>query len=64
MLLELAGERGQNRVVPQLVVIVEVFISKGDPHDALCHQRPDRVLDEAGIAVVGEAARHPVQEPE
>lgn len=59
MPLELAGEQGQNRVVPQLVVVVEVFVSHGDPHDALRHQRLDRVLDETGIAVVGEATPPP-----
>ena len=62
MSLELAGKQGQNRVVPQLVVVVEVFVSQGDAHDALPHQRPDRVFRETGIAVVGEAIRHPVQE--
>ena len=64
MSLELAGEQGQNRVVPQLVVVVEVFVSQGDAHDALPHQRPDRVFRETGIAVVGEAIRHPVQDPD
>ena len=63
MSLELAGEQRQNRVVPQLVVVVEVFVSQGDAHDALPHQRPDRVFRETGIAVVGEATCHLVQEP-
>ena len=63
MSLELAGEQRQNRVVPQLVVVVEVFVSQGDAHDALPHQRPNRVFRETGIAVVGEATCHLVQEP-
>ena len=63
MSIELAGEQRQNRVVPQLVVVVEVFVSQGDAHDALPHQRPDRVFRETGIAVVGEATCHLVQEP-
>ena len=50
--LELAGEQGQNRVVAQLVMIVEILISEGKAHDALPHQRLDRVLRETGIAVV------------
>ena len=55
-----APEQGS---VPQLVVVVEVFVSQGDAHDALPHQRPDRVFRETGIAVVGEATCHLVQEP-
>ena len=43
-----------------IVAVEAVFVSQGDAHDALPHQRPDRVFRETGIAVVGEAIRHPV----
>ena len=61
---ELAGQQRQQWIVAQLVVVVEILVSQGNAHDALGHQRADRVLCQAGIAVIGEACSHPVDEPD
>ena len=52
----LIDEDGQERVVPQLVVIVEVFVAQAQPEDALLEEFGERVLDQVGVAVIGEAA--------
>jgi len=61
--LELARQQGQQGVVPQIVVVVEVFVSQGNARNALRHQRPHRVFREPPVAVVREARRDSVEEP-
>ena len=53
--LKLARQQGQQRIVPQVVVVVEVLVPQGDARDALRHQCPKRVFREAGVAVILEA---------
>ena len=45
---ELAGQQGQQGIVPQEVMVVEIFVSQGDAGDALRDQRAHRVLVRRG----------------
>ena len=60
--LGLVRQQRQHGIAPQLVVVVEVLVSQRDARDPLRHQRPHRMLRETGVAVVREAAGHPVEE--
>ena len=62
--LELARQQRQQGIAPQLVVVVEILVSQSNARDPLRHQRPHRMLRETGVAVVREAAGHPVEEAE
>jgi hypothetical protein len=42
---ELAGERRQHRIVPQLLVIDEILIAERNAEDPLRHHRLNAVLD-------------------
>ena len=59
---EIAGQQGQQGVVAQLVMVIEVLVSQRDPRDPLRHQGIERVLHETGIAVVRKAGRHLAEE--
>jgi hypothetical protein len=52
----LADQKRQQRIVPQLVMIVEVFIAKAQAEDALFDEIDQRVLGAVRIAIVGEAS--------
>jgi hypothetical protein len=56
---ELAGQRRQHRVVPQLIVIDQVLIAQRDTEHPLRHHRLDRVLDLCLHAAVVEAGGEP-----
>jgi hypothetical protein len=43
-------------------MIVEVFIAQRKAKGSLCHQGVNAVLDAARVTIIGEAARHPVQQ--
>ena len=60
----LADQDGQQRVVAKAVVVDEVFVAQAEAEDALLEQIGEGVLDEVGIAVVGEAAGELVDEVE
>ena len=63
---ELARQHPHDRVVPQLVVIVEVFIAKRDAKYPLSDQRPDRMLDQVLTAMIAKAickATHQIDRP-
>ena len=53
--IALADQRRQERIVPQVVVVVEVFVAQGQGEHPLGDQFVDRVLDQLGIAVIVEA---------
>jgi hypothetical protein len=53
--LQLAGEHGQHRIVPQLVVVDQILVAERDAEDALADQRGDRVLDPLRVAGIAEA---------
>ena len=48
----------------QLVVVVQVLVAERDADDALHHQRLDTVLDQSGIAAVGEAGGEALDQPD
>jgi hypothetical protein len=51
----LVQRHGQHRIVPQLVVIVEILVAQRQPKHALRDEVQQRMLDLLGVAVVGEA---------
>ena len=51
-----AHQDRQERVVPQPLVVVEIFIAEAQTENALLEQFQKCVLDEFGIAMIGEAA--------
>ena len=58
---ELAGKRGHDRIVAQMVVVVEVLVAERDADDTLNDQGFDLVLDHVGCrASVKQAARRRV----
>jgi hypothetical protein len=58
--LELAGERRQHRVVPQLVVVDQILITERNAEHALRHHRRDAVLDLRLGAAINEAGGEPL----
>ena len=61
--IRLPHEYGQQRIVTQIVVIVEVFISQAQPVYALPNQFFDRVLDQFRITMIDEAPRKSGEDP-
>ncbi len=61
---QLARQRREQRVMPQRVVIDEVFVSRRQAENPLAHQRGDRVLDQRRMAPVDETARDPLDQPD
>jgi len=53
---ELAGQHRQDRVVPQLVVVVEILVAERQPEDPLADQRLDRMLDRLRYPRIAEAS--------
>ena len=60
----LEGPYGHHRVVAQLVVIHQILIAEGDPEDPLTNQPRHRVLDQIGVAVIGETAGKAIDQPD
>ena len=56
----LAGQHRQQRIVAQLLVIVEIFVAQRQPVDALRQHLGHGVLDQCRVAPIGEASRHPL----
>src|SRR5450759_2293066 len=52
----LAQRHGQHRIAPQFIVVVEILVAQSQPEHALHDQIQQRVLDQLGVAVVGEAS--------
>ena len=48
----------------QLVVIDQVLVAQGKPKHPLTDQAPYGVLDQIGIAVIGEAVGKPLDQPD
>jgi hypothetical protein len=53
--IALADDGGEQRVATEVVVVVEILVSQCRGVDPLSDQLPDGVLDEVGVAVIGEA---------
>jgi hypothetical protein len=62
--LQLAGEHGQHRVVPQPVVVDQVLVAKRDAKDALPNQGGDFVLDPLRRPRVAEACSEATDQPD
>ena len=54
----LSGGDGQDRLVSQSVVIVEVFVAQRDAEAPLCDELLDCVLHASGVPLVDEARGH------
>ena len=61
---ELAGKGRQDRIVPQLIVIDQVFVAERDAEHPLRHHGLDRVLDLGLGAPIGKAGSEPLQQPD
>ncbi len=61
--IRLPHQHGQQRIVTQIVVIVEVFISQTQSVHALSNQFFDRVLDQFRITMIDEAPHKPGDDP-
>jgi hypothetical protein len=53
--IEFSGQHGHQRIVSQLVVIGEVFVSQSDAVHPLGDQFGDGMFDEFRVAIIGEA---------
>jgi len=60
--LALAAHQGHQRIVPQLLVVVEVFIAQRQTVDALRQHLAQTVLDPVLPPPVGETGRHTLQQ--
>jgi hypothetical protein len=57
--LQLAGEHGQHRIVPQVVVVDEVLVAERDAEHPLADRGGQPMLDPVRAAGVAEARREP-----
>ena len=62
--LQLAGQHGQNRIMPQFIMVVQILIAEGNAHDALHHHGLDLVLDQLGCPGVGKAGGKAFRQPD
>ena len=60
----LTNDSSQQRIVAQGIVIVEILVGVGDPKDPLTEHVEDGMLNEGGIAIIGNELRDPSQEIE
>ena len=61
---ELARQHLKHRIVPQMVVIVDVLVAQGDGEDALADQRRHRVRRRIRVAAILETARKSLNQPD
>ena len=57
--LELACQHRHQRIVAQLIVVVEILVTERDPEHPLADQRRDLVLDQLRASLVVKARRKP-----
>ena len=48
----------------QLVVVVDILVTQGDPEHPLPNQRRNQMLDQFGAAMVDEALREAIHQPD
>ena len=60
--LELARQHRHQRIVAQLVVVVEILVTERDPEHPLADQRRDLVLDQVRASLVVKARRKPIDQ--
>ena len=51
----------QQRILAQLLVIAQILVTEGDSVHPLAHELLDAVLDQPGVAIIGEACRQPTK---
>ncbi len=61
--IRLADRQGQQHIVAQSVVVVQILVAQRLAEHALAQQLLDRVLDALGTPVVREARRKPADQP-
>ena len=61
---QLAGQHRHDRVVPQLVVIDDIFIAQRNAKEALADHCRHRMLDQLLRAAVAETPRKPIDQPD
>jgi hypothetical protein len=61
---ELADQRRQHRVAPQLVMVEQVLIPERDPYDTLCHHGRHAVLDQLRHPLVRKAGGKVYSQPD
>jgi hypothetical protein len=62
--LQFAGQHRHDRIVAQLIAVVQVFIAKRDPENPLADRRGDLVLDQLLPPGVSDAGRKSIDEPD
>ena len=60
----LADQDGEQRIVAETVVVVEVFVAQAEGEDALFEQLRERVLNQVGMPMIGETGSELVDEVE
>ena len=61
---KLAGQHRHQRIVAQLVMVVEVLVAERDAKDPLTDQRPDLMLDQILPPIVMKASRKAPDQPD
>jgi len=61
---ELACQHRHQRIVAQLVVVVEILVAERDPEHPLAHQRHNLMLDQVRTSLVVEACRKSIHQPD
>ena len=61
--IRLVDQHSQQGIVPQLLVIVQVFIFQGQTIDSLCHQFLHRMIDQIRRPIIGEAGSELAENP-
>jgi hypothetical protein len=62
--LELVGQRRQDRIMPQLVMVDQILVAERDADDPLHHHRFDAVLDLGLDPIILEAGGNPPDQPD
>ena len=60
---QLARQNGHDRIVPQLIVVVEILIPQRNPNYPLPDKRCDRVFDKLRAPLVVKAGRKSIYQP-
>ena len=60
----LLNQHRQQGIVPQLLVIVQIFVSQGQTIDSLSHHLHHLVFDQIGIPIIGKAGGKLAEDPD
>ena len=61
--VRLADDGGQQRIVAEVVMVVEVLVAQGQAVDPLGDEVLQRVLDQVGVTMIGEAVGELADDP-